>query len=158
MTAKASLYTNVAIVSHSHKLLLDWEGHANVEYAGSAFCVLYLYKYLYKGHKKVKVSVSNEKYHTYPAPEPHVQTVKVKMPNVLRQIHLERKTCDMLIYFNRFIELRDLKYFDVFKYYVTNSNLPARFANRPDMEGERDGYFEISIQGLSRMYLYRFFS
>ena len=58
---KRSNESDLKIVSHSHKLLLDWEGHANVEYAGSAFCVLYLYKYLYKGHKKVKVSVSNDK-------------------------------------------------------------------------------------------------
>jgi len=176
--------SDLKIVPHSRKLLLDWEGHANVEYAGSAFCVLYLYKYLYKGHKKIKVSISNDEdryenedeislylrgrflcamdamwrtlgYHTYPAPEPHVQTVKVKMPNVVRQILLEEKTCDMLIYFNRPIELRDMKYTDVFKYYVKNANLPARFANRPDMEGDRDGIFKISIQGLRRMYLYK---
>jgi hypothetical protein len=82
--------------------------------------VLYLYKYRYKGHKKVKVSVTNEEdrnededeislyfrgrflcamdamwrtlgYQTYPAPEPNVQTVKVKMPNVVRQILFRKK-------------------------------------------------------------------
>ena len=176
--------SDLKIVPHNRKLLLDWEGHANVEYAGSAFCVLYLYKYLYKGHKKVKVSVTNEKdrnededeislylrgrflcamdamwrtlgYQTYPAPEPNVQTVKVKMPNVVRQILLEKKSCDMLIYFNRPLELREMKYTDVFKYYVTNETLPARFANRPDMEGVRDGFFKIAIQGLRLMYLCR---
>ena len=48
-----------------------------------------------------------------------------------------------------------MKYTDVFKYYVTNETLPARFANRPDMEGVRDGFFKIAIQGLRLMYLCR---
>ena len=33
--------------------------------------------------------------------------------------------------------------------------LPARFANRPDMEVVRDGVFKITIQGLRLIYLYR---
>ena len=33
--------------------------------------------------------------------------------------------------------------------------LPARFANRPDMEGVRDGVFKITIQGLRLTYHYR---
>ncbi len=27
----------------------DWDSHINVEYSGSAYCALYLYKYCYKG-------------------------------------------------------------------------------------------------------------
>jgi hypothetical protein len=31
-------------------MLLDWDGgHMNVEFAGSAKCVMYLYDYLFKG-------------------------------------------------------------------------------------------------------------
>ena len=42
------------VVPNNRDLLLDWEGHINVEYAGSTYSVLYLYKYLFKGNKKVK--------------------------------------------------------------------------------------------------------
>jgi hypothetical protein len=42
------------VVPHNRELLLDWDGHINVEFAGSSFTVLYLYKYLFKGNKKVK--------------------------------------------------------------------------------------------------------
>ena len=30
---------------------MDWNGHCNVEYSAGVRCVLYLYKYLYKGPK-----------------------------------------------------------------------------------------------------------
>ena len=45
------------VVPNNRDLLLDWEGHINVEYAGSTFSVLYLYKYLFKGNKKVKARI-----------------------------------------------------------------------------------------------------
>ena len=35
------------------------------------------------------------------------------------------------------------------------TTLPARFTNRPDMEGVRDGVFKITIQGLRLTYQYR---
>ena len=56
----------------------------------------------------------------------------------------------MLIYFNRPLELKEMKYIDVFKYYVTNETIPARFANRPDMEGVRDGFFNLRLMYLCR--------
>ena len=34
------------VVPHNRKILLDWDGHANVEYAGSTRLILYLFKYL----------------------------------------------------------------------------------------------------------------
>ena len=95
------------VVPHNKLLLLDWNGHANVEYAGSSTCVLYLYKYLYKGPKKVKVTIDNDfddkskdeiglylsgrflcsmdamwrvlGYQTYPASIPPVQTIQVNL-------------------------------------------------------------------------------
>ena len=36
-------------------LLMDWDGHVCLEFCGTTFCVLYLYKYLYKGSKKVTI-------------------------------------------------------------------------------------------------------
>jgi hypothetical protein len=45
------------IIPHNRDVLLDWGGHANVEYAGSCYSVLYLFKYLHNGNKKVKVNL-----------------------------------------------------------------------------------------------------
>ena len=36
------------VVPHQRELLKDWNGHANVEFAGSTYTVIYLYKYLFK--------------------------------------------------------------------------------------------------------------
>ena len=41
---------DLRVVPHNRELLLDWEEHMNVEYAS----VLYLYKYLFKGNRKIK--------------------------------------------------------------------------------------------------------
>lgn len=35
---------DLRIVPHNKKILMDWNGHANVEFAGSTYIVLYLYK------------------------------------------------------------------------------------------------------------------
>ena len=35
---------SLKVVPHNRKILIDWNGHANVEFAGSTFLVLYLYK------------------------------------------------------------------------------------------------------------------
>jgi len=47
-------------VPHNVNVLLDWNGHANVEYSGSSYCSIYLYKYLFKGRKKVTVTVKRK--------------------------------------------------------------------------------------------------
>lgn len=43
------------IVPHVPSLLEDWDGHCNVEFSGSTFMVVYLYKYLFKGPKRVSL-------------------------------------------------------------------------------------------------------
>lgn len=48
------------IVPHNKEMLLDWGGHCNVEFSGGALCVLYLYKYLFKGSKKTSMSLRND--------------------------------------------------------------------------------------------------
>lgn len=35
---------SLKVVPHNKKILLHWNGHANVEFAGSTFLVIYLYK------------------------------------------------------------------------------------------------------------------
>ena len=38
------------IVSYNPEILIDWDGHINVEFCGKTYSVLYLYKYLFKGN------------------------------------------------------------------------------------------------------------
>ncbi len=38
---------------HNQEILFDWDGHIYVEYAGTSYTILYLYKYLLKRNKKV---------------------------------------------------------------------------------------------------------
>ena len=44
---------------HNRKILLDWnhDGHCNVEYSAGVKCILYLFKYLFKGPKKASFSI-----------------------------------------------------------------------------------------------------
>ena len=44
------------IVPHNRGMMMDWDAHFNVEYCGSTYAVLYLYKYLFKGSHKLKVT------------------------------------------------------------------------------------------------------
>jgi hypothetical protein len=47
---------DLLVVPHNREILIDWDGHSCCEFSGSAITVLYLYKYLFKGQKKVKVT------------------------------------------------------------------------------------------------------
>ncbi len=38
---------NMKIVPYNLQMMMDWDSHINVEYSGSAYCALYLYKYCY---------------------------------------------------------------------------------------------------------------
>ena len=51
---------DLKVVPHNKTILLDWGGHANVEYAGGSKCILYLYKYLFKGSKKSSLDLRHE--------------------------------------------------------------------------------------------------
>jgi hypothetical protein len=46
---------DLRVVPHNRELILVWEGQINVEYAGTSNSVLYLYKYLFKVNRKIKV-------------------------------------------------------------------------------------------------------
>jgi hypothetical protein len=43
--------TDLKIVPHNPLILMDWDGHCNVEWAAGPKSVLYLYSYLFKGAK-----------------------------------------------------------------------------------------------------------
>lgn len=118
------------VVPHNRELLIDWEGHINVEYAGTSYTVLYLYKYLFKGNRKVKatfcditenISKNDEiklyirgrflcamdamwrisGYHTYPVAKPSVSKIKVKLPSHVEQLFSDGKICGLAVYFAR---------------------------------------------------------
>ena len=99
---------DLKVVPHNKKILLEWQGHSNVEYCGKTYSVLYLYNYLFKGNQKISFELNNTQdvdpkdeinlylrgrmlssmdccwrafgYQTYPAPTPTVTNLKVKSP------------------------------------------------------------------------------
>lgn len=48
------------VVPHNREILMDWNGHANLEFCGDAYTVTYLYKYLFKGQQMKKVKINGE--------------------------------------------------------------------------------------------------
>ncbi len=45
-------------------MIKDWDSHLNVEYSGSAYWALYMYKYFYKGAaRKERIDLGSEKEH-----------------------------------------------------------------------------------------------
>ena len=57
------------VVPHNRTILLDWNGHANVEYSAGVRCIMYLYKYLYKGPKKASFSIHKDDNNSDNAPK-----------------------------------------------------------------------------------------
>ena len=149
------------VVPHNRELLLDWDGHINVEFAGSSFTVLYLYKYLFKGNKKVKarlvdMNISEEErkdehgmylrgrmicamdsmwryfgFHTYPATKPSVSKISVKIPSHVEMLLNDGKLCDMGVYFARPQLFAAYKYTEFFANFSYSRTLPARFRGTP---------------------------
>ena len=143
------------IVPHNKKILLHWGGHACLEFSGSTYCVLYLYDYLYKGSKKVQVNfnvpipqelhpkdeqghyIRGRKlnsmecmwrglgYHTYPATNPKVFTLKVQLQDYVENFCKSRKLTSMWIYMNRPIDLHGLRYSEFFQQFIMTKNRPT---------------------------------
>ncbi len=42
-------------------MITNWDSHLNIEYSGSAYCALYMYKYCYKGARKEHINLGSEK-------------------------------------------------------------------------------------------------
>ena len=53
-------------------------------------------------------------YQTYPSPDPAVYVIKAKLPADVEELLLKNKCCDLLIYFNRPMLLRNMKYTEFF--------------------------------------------
>jgi len=50
---------DLKVVPHIRQMLLDWEGHCNSEFCASTYALIYLFKYLMKGNKKIQVFLNN---------------------------------------------------------------------------------------------------
>ena len=148
---------DLKVVPHNREVLLDWDGHINVEYAGTSYTVLYLYKYLFKGNRKVKATFQelseSQKvdeffmylrgryicsmestwkffhFQTYPATKPSVSKITVKLPSHVDNLLNDGMTCDMGIYFARPLVFAEYKYTEFFKHFAYSRKLPARFRN-----------------------------
>ena len=58
MVAVAYVVVNGLVVEYNPNILLPWEGHANLKFAGSVELFEYLYKYLFKGNDKAQYDVT----------------------------------------------------------------------------------------------------
>jgi hypothetical protein len=129
------------IVPYNLQMIMDWDSHINVEYSGSAYCALYLYKYCYKSAaRKDRIDLGFEQehdsldeiklfihgrimcsmaavlrmygYQDYPAPELPVCAFKVPSGAQLNDFIQQCKVTDLQIYYYRPAELDALKYTD----------------------------------------------
>jgi len=166
------------VVPHNKQLLKDWNGHANVEYAGSTYTVIYLYKYLFKGSKSVKLRLTNADnvrdddeinlylrgrylcsmdcywrilgHDTYPAPTPAVRVVKIVSEQRAASSLADGKISDIIVYFNRPPELYHLKYTELFNSYTWSYKRPVYF------DENETGYYIVRVTNFPRnIYLYR---
>ncbi len=152
---------NLKIVPYNLQMIMDWDSHINVEYSGSAYCALYLYKYCYKGAaKKEHIDLGSQQEHNsldeiklflhsrimcsmaavwrmygyqdYPASEPPVCAFEVSSGAQLKDFIQQCKVTDLQIYYNSPAELDALRYTDFLKKYNTSSKLPKYYEDCPN--------------------------
>jgi len=120
---------DLKIVPYNLQMIMDWDSHINVEYSGSAYCALYLYKYCYKGAaRKERIDLSYEQeqdsqdeikmfiygrimcsmsavwrmygYQDYPSPDPAVCAFKVRTGAQLKDFIQRKEVTELQIYYN----------------------------------------------------------
>ncbi len=123
------LICDLKIVPYNLAMMIDWDSHLNVEYSGSVYCALYLYKYCYKGaSQREQITFELEKehdsldeiklfmygrimssmsavwrlygYQDYPASEPPVCAFKVCTGAQLKDFINRCKVTDLQIYYS----------------------------------------------------------
>jgi len=131
-------------------MIMDWDSHLNIEieYSGSSYCALYMYKYCYKGAaRKEHIDLGSEKehdsldeiklfiygrimcsmaavwqmygYQDYPAPLPPVCAFKVRSGAQLKDFIRRGEVTELQIYYNRPAVLDALKYTEFLEKYNT---------------------------------------
>jgi hypothetical protein len=148
---------DLKVVPHNRLILDDWGGHANVELCSSSYAVLYLYKYLYKGNKKITIHLNNTDdlhpddeinhhirgrmlcsmevawrtlgFQMYPASTPTVVRIKVQLQEQMTHILSNQKLTDLAVYFNRPQNdtFKDMKYTEFFKAWMYAATPPKSF-------------------------------
>lgn len=142
------------VISHCRDILLDNDCHVHVTFVASHFIIIYLFKYFFKGNKKVQMYLNNIDdidpndeigrylrgrllssmeaiykiygFQIYPATYPAVATIKIKSPNQMFGILKKGKTCDLNVYFKRprDIEIEDLTFEQFFESYGYGKTKP----------------------------------
>jgi len=93
-------------------------------------------------------------YQTYPSPDPAVYVIKAKLPADVEELLLKNKCCDLLIYFNRPMLLRNMKYTEFFNDYKWGYSMGARHQNE-DL-AHSTTCFRIIIQQINKaVYIWR---
>lgn len=60
-------------------------------------------------------------FHTYPSSTPSVTTIKIKTPSDLDELMADGMSCSMLVYFCRPEALRNYKYTDMYKLFLSGT-------------------------------------
>jgi len=143
------------IVSYEMGMLMDANCHCNVEFCGSSYTCVYLYKYIFKGAKKEKLRLKNADdlhdkdelnlylrarmissmdaawrvmgYHTYPATNPSVTLVKVKTPE------------QQATYTDNIDPKHEKKLTDLYVYFHRPQNIVFNTTNYPALEQDHQG-------------------
>ena len=170
---------DLRIVPYNLPMMMDWGSHLNVEYSGSAFSALYIYKYCYKGafnRELIELKSSDEihdssdeiklfiygrvmccmaavwrlyGYQDYPASEPAVTVFKIRTREQMEDFYANNQLTDLMIYYHRPNQLSRLTYTQFWKQYNADNHLPKYYQVRPALENEK--YFSISIPLGSRI-------
>jgi hypothetical protein len=159
------LICDLKIVPYNLVMMIDWDSHLNVEYSGSAYCALYLYKYCYEGaSKREQIAFESEKernsldeiklfmygrimsfmsavlhlhgYQDYPVSEPPVCAFKVCTGAQLKDFINQCKVTDLQIYYSRAASLKDLKYMEFLAKFNTLKTLPQFYSNNLETEND----------------------
>jgi len=171
------------IVPHVKQMLLDDPDgcHINTEFCGSSYCIIYLYKYLFKGNRKMTLILNNLEgvhpedqilnymrgrmitsmeaawrvlgYDIYPALYPSVHTIKLKTPLQMREMNREGVMSEFQIYLRRPAEYAHLTFREFYKNYDYNTTPPRNAAIE---------FSEVDVEGLRgrknqavRYYMYK---
>ncbi len=87
-------------------------------------------------------------YQDYPASEPSVVAFEVRTLEQLKDFIRRCEVTDLLIYYGRPEQLKNLKYTEFFQKYNTLKTLPQFYSNNPQAENEmslHQHYFKIYI-------------
>jgi hypothetical protein len=82
--------SDLNVVSYNYGILMDWNGHANVCYTENSYTVNYLYSYIFKGNRKVKISLN-----TGTSRESYMDMEYESMSNEINLHIKSRKICSM---------------------------------------------------------------